>query len=149
MLKGYGAHTTATGLSQRSNVPSGRSRCFPDLWPQTLLWLWGRPLCLLSPLSSLPCWAWSTICHSGGDFILRHKTSPTVRWKCHRCGKCYVNGRGRRTVITRASMTSILLFLLSCCLWKYYMTVSLLNLLNTHSPPPPPHPHPPARPVSP
>lgn len=52
------------------------------------------------PSLLFPCWAWSTICHSGGDFILRHKTSPTVRWKCHRCGKCYVSDWGWCTVIS-------------------------------------------------
>lgn len=47
-------HTAATGLSQRSNVPSGQSRCFPDPWPQTLLWLWDSIFGLLSTLSTSP-----------------------------------------------------------------------------------------------
>lgn len=61
----WAAPTTATGLSQRSNVPSGQSRCFPDLWPQTLLWLWDSiffcPLCPHPPrgqIYHLPLWGW-------------------------------------------------------------------------------------------
>lgn len=66
MLKSSAAQTKATGLSHQCNVPSGRSRCFPDLWPQTLLWLWDglfafsplSPLSLLGLIYHLPLWGW-------------------------------------------------------------------------------------------
>lgn len=81
-----------------------------------------------------PCWAWSTICHSGGDFILRHKTSHTVWCKCHRCGKCYVNVWGRHTVIMCMSMTFILCFSFVLFMEIVHHHLSFLVHFNTHSP---------------
>lgn len=76
MLKNWAAHTTATGLSQRSNVPSGQSRCFPDpLTPNTFVTV-GQHFWPSLHSVHIPHGDRSTICHSRGDFISDTRTAP-------------------------------------------------------------------------